>query len=155
MSKHKQAELPLNEVSIIRTPIINTHYKKVNPPGQVNKMPHMTIPDMSMPLVELIDRFASGILADIGQSLYYDGEGHEVEITDDVLLGVNWNSLDIVEKHAILKQTGRDFSKIQEGVKKGQELKAQELEKQRKAQEQRDKEFDEWRKSQKEKDQGS
>lgn len=141
MAKLKLAQIALNNTENI---VVNTHYKKVKSPGQENNMPHMTSPDMSMPLVELINRFASGNPADIGQALYYDGIGHDVEITDDILLGVNWESLDIVDKHNILKQANRDFSRIQEGVKKGQQIKAQEMEEKRKQKDQRDKEFDQW-----------
>lgn len=88
---------------------------------------------MSMSIVEIIDKFASGRTLNLGKELIYDGIGHGTVIEDDLLLGRHWDSLDIIEKHEILADGRRDFTRITEGIKQAQKTKADQLEAERKA----------------------
>lgn len=115
-------------------PVFRTMYNNMPLPGFTNTMPSMTTPDMSMSLVELIKRFGSGsVPLNVGNDPYYDGLGHDTEITDDVLLGRHWDTYDLDEKHEILKTLKGDYSRITKGIAEGQKAKADKLAADRKA----------------------
>lgn len=119
----------------------STQWSKPKAKAEENKLPSMTTPDMSMTLVELIDRFASGDELNLGKRLYYDGQGDDVQLEDDLLLGRHWDSFDLTEKHDILKNAKRDFSRITEGVKLAQKERADKLAAEREEKAKKDKEI--------------
>lgn len=122
------------------------------PKAEVNKKPSMTNPDMSMSIVEIIDKFASGRTLNLGKELYYDGMDHGTVIEDDFLLGKHWDSFDIIEKHEILAQGKTDFSRIKEGIKTAQKERADLLEAQRKQKNEDEKQILQFMKNQMDKD---
>lgn len=149
MSK-KQTELKLDAGISLSAPPMRTHWDN-KPTGGVDlsKMPHMTTPDMSMSVLDIITKFGSGsVPLNVGHRLYYDGIGHEVDLEDDILAGRHWDSLDIVEKHDILKRAQNDFSRINKGIKEAQKEKAKKLEAERRQEAEQRKKFDEWVKTQ-------
>lgn len=131
----------LNAVSLSPEYRWSTQWSKPKAKGETNKMPSMTVPDQSMTLVELIDRFASGDEMSLGQRMYYDGIGHDVTVEDDLLLGRHWDSFDLSEKHDILKNAKHDFEKINKGVKLAQKERAEKLEAERKEKQKREDEL--------------
>lgn len=131
------------------SPRFRNQWNPIPPGGQVNSAPSMTKPDDTMTVVELLDIFGGSLADNLGRKLYYDGIGDEVDIQDDYLAGQHWDSLDIVEKHEVLKRLNNDFSRLNAGVKKGQQEKAEQLAQQRLAQKQRDDMFDKWLEEQK------
>lgn len=69
---------------------------------EVNNMPSETVPDQSMTITEIITRFAKGL--PLG--------GQRVEQflgVDDVLEGVNWNTLDLAEQHEFIADRQREL----------------------------------------------
>lgn len=141
----------INEVTVTVKRVWQTIYNadSLNEVKQKFLKPTMTVPDHTMSLVEIIDRFAtSGTQLNLGQKLWYDGD-QDVEITDDILLGRHWDSFDIDEKHEILKKADADFSKINQGIKLAQKEKAQKLEEERKSHAEQIKMFKEWSQKQK------
>jgi len=129
-SASNQVKLTLEE-----TPpkVWRTNYRPIPAPGEINNMPSMTVPDQSMSLIELWAKFGSGSqMVNVGHELYYDGIGDEVDVSDDFLAGKHWDSLDLVEKHDILKLGRKDFTRINEGIAAAQKEKAAQLEQKRK-----------------------
>lgn len=132
-----------------------TQYNYEGEKGQVNNMPSLTSPDKTMTLVELIDKFASGQSMAVGARQFYDGiadanTGDGVEITDDLLMGVKWDSLDLVEKHQILADSKIHLDRVNEGIRISREaIKKRGEEEQRKRKEYDDK-IEKWLKAQEE-----
>lgn len=110
----------------------SNQWNKPKDAGVALTMPHMTTPDMTMSLVELIEQFASGGTKNLGKAIYFDGKGNDTVIEDDLLLGRHWDSFDIIEKHEILADAKTDFARINQGIAEQQKNKADALAAQRK-----------------------
>jgi hypothetical protein len=82
---------------------------------EVNNLPSLTSPDQSLTIPQIMARFAKGLPLGGGYTPQYHGEGHETNIQDDILLGRNWDSLDLSEKHDIIKEASHDYTKIKQG----------------------------------------
>jgi len=81
----------------------------------------LTEPDKAMTMEELFKRFASGQPLNVQlESLFHGGD--DTEVSDDYLEGVNFQSLDISEKHELLKNIDLDLSKLKKGIKDRREL---------------------------------
>lgn len=102
--------------------------------GEKNTLPHMTVPDESMSIAEIISKYGSGTVPlNVGLQPYWDGEGDTVDITDDFLAGRHWDSLDIIEKHEYLNNAKLNLNRFNEGLKKTALEKSKKLEEQRQA----------------------
>lgn len=140
-----------NDVTVSVTPVFQTMYNYQRELGRIFDMPSLTVPDHTMSLVEIIDKFTTGGMAqNLGQKLWYDGEGDDVLITDDILLGRHWDSFDIDEKHEIIKKADNDFRRLNEGIALQQKDKADKLAAKRKQDAEDMAEFKAWSKKQKE-----
>lgn len=145
MAKSKQLELQGNELVLLVKPRFQTQWNKAAFPGKKNPKPSLTAPDQSMTILEFIEKFASGDrMHNYGKQMFYDGIGHGTVIEDDVLLGKNWDSLDIVEKHEILAHAKNDFSDIKKGIALAQKEKAEQLAQERRNEAEQKKQFQEW-----------
>jgi hypothetical protein len=140
----------LNQVTMTTLSPWRNQWNAMKLPAQEFLLPSLTSPDMSMTLVEIIDRFAtSGATLDIKAKMFSDGDEHDMDIKDDYLVGRHWESFDLDEKHEIIKQADRDWRRINDGITAAQKQKGEALEAKRKATELREKQFDEWLKTQK------
>lgn len=86
-----------------------------------NFLPSLTTPDQTLTIPQIMTRFASGLPLGGQRQGFYDGEGHDVAVTDDILLGRNWDTFDLSEKHDILKKARTDFDDLNKGIKDKQE----------------------------------
>lgn len=68
--------------------------------------PSLTVPDQTMTIREIMERYARGLSFDGTKVPLYDGE-------DDVLNGVNWNTLDIEEQEQFRQQVQDELFELQ------------------------------------------
>lgn len=91
--------------------------RQFTPRYEVNNQVSLTSPNQTLSIDEIRTRFAKGLpLADVKKMPQYIGEGNDVAVDDDVLKGVNWDTLDITEKHAIIQDTMVDLKKLNDGI---------------------------------------
>lgn len=83
---------------------------------EYNPYPSLTTPDMTMTIPEIMRNFASGLPLGGMNKPEYIGEGHDVEVEDDVLQGRNWHTLDLSEKFDIMYNSHADLKKIKQGI---------------------------------------
>lgn len=98
-----------------------THYNRNEFPedkGEVNNMPSMTIPDQSMTIPEIIDRFVRGIPVNVGKVPIYD-EG------EDLLDGINPQTMDIVEKKAFVSNTKDELYSLNQKIQNDEKRRKQ------------------------------
>lgn len=108
-----------NEVQVLHVHRFKNAYNAEHFPRQyeINGGISLTSPDQTLTIDEIRVRFAKGL--PLGGSMkipQYVGEGNDVEVDDDVLKGINWNTLDIVEKHEIIKDSMTDLRKLNDGI---------------------------------------
>lgn len=145
----KQATLPLNQVNMSVTKLFRTQWNNPSKGGFYFNMPSLTTQDDAMTVEELYKTFGHGTgPVQVGRQLFYDGAGDDVDVNDCYLAGRHWESLDISEKHNILKMAENDFTRINQGIKKANEEKAKKLEAQRQRDTEERKQFQDWLKKQ-------
>jgi Tfp pilus assembly protein PilO len=89
----------------------------------VNNLPSLTVPDQSLTVDEIFKRFRKGLPLTIGNTPNYHAIGDEdADIDSDVLLGVNWNTLDISEKHEVIKDSRTNLKKLNDGISYRQKM---------------------------------
>lgn len=83
---------------------INTPFnrKEHGERGETTNKPSMTIPDQTMSIPELMRRYANGQTLGGSKVPVYDGD-------EDILNGVNWQSLDLSEKAAYMKEFANEL----------------------------------------------
>lgn len=107
----------INEVKIMPVLMFKNQYNSKPTEGEHNYQVSLTSPNQTMSIDEIRVRFAKGL--PLGGNMkvpQYVGEGNDVEVDDDVLKGINWNTLDITEKHAIIKDAMTDLRKLNDGI---------------------------------------
>lgn len=107
-----------NEVMVQQLPVFKTPFNRQAFPRryETNELPSMTSPDKTLTIKQIIDRFQKGLPL-LGQKTpTYIGEGHETAVEDDILLGYNWDTFDLSEKHEIIKQASTDLKKLNKGI---------------------------------------
>lgn len=97
-----------------KTQFNNKEFPKVN---QTFKLPSLTSPDQTMSIDQIRNRFAKGLpLTSAMKIPQYVGEGNDVEVDDDVLSGINWNTLDLTEKHEVIRNVQTNLKKLNDGI---------------------------------------
>lgn len=69
-------------------------------------MPSMTVPDQTMTIKQILDRYARGLGFDDAKVPLYEGE-------DDVLEGVNWQTMDLSEREAFKQAVSDELFELQ------------------------------------------
>lgn len=89
-------------------PKIKTQWNKHLFPDyyEINNQPSLTVPDQTMTIKQILDRYARGIPFDNAKIPIYDGE-------DDVLEGINWQSMDLTEREAFKEQISQELFELQ------------------------------------------
>jgi len=73
---------------------------------EVIKGPSLTVPDQTMTIKQIIDRYARGLSTGGQKVPLYEGE-------EDLLEGINWQTLDLAEKQAIKENFAQELNQIQ------------------------------------------
>lgn len=81
--------------------------KEFQKTGEVNNFPSMTIPDQTMTIKEILDRFTRGLPLDAGKVPIYEGE----EFTPDL------RYMDLAEREEFIENTFAKARQIQESHK--------------------------------------
>ncbi len=81
--------------------------KEFQKKGEINKLPSMTIPDQTMTIKEILDRFTRGLPLDAGKVPIYEGE----EYTPDLRF------MDLAEREEFIENTFARAREIQESQK--------------------------------------
>jgi len=81
--------------------------------GEINNMTSETIPAQSMSVREIMVRFAKGLPIDGARVVEYDGG-------EDLLDGVNWNTLDLSEKANFVENLKSELSALQKNYDENQ-----------------------------------
>lgn len=124
MSKTKNQKLKMlnedtGEVEILHLPFKTQYNAKAFPdPGEKNNLPSETIPDQSMSISEILRRFAQGLPIDGARVSEYD-EG------EDILEGVNWQTLDLAEKAVFVDNVKAELAYLQKNYDQEQKRKKQ------------------------------
>lgn len=84
------------------------------------KTPSMTIPNQSMSIPELISRYAKGLPLGGARVPVYEDD------SEDLLDGVNWNTLDLSEKASFMDMMRKEVSDIKGRLKESQKKKTEE-----------------------------
>jgi hypothetical protein len=89
----------------MKKPIIKYSWmaKELPLDGEKNNLPSKTVPDQSMSIPELIRRYASGLPLGGAKVPLYEGE-------EDVLQGVNFQKLDLSEKHDFMRTIKHEYN---------------------------------------------
>jgi len=115
-----------------KTPVFRHHYNSTPDTGEINNMPSMTVPGMAMTIPEIIKRFAQGLPMSAPRVPEFTGE-------DDPLQGVNWNTLDLSEKHIFVQGLKSDLRDLDQKFKDQEtRLKQEAAEKLRKQKEEKE-----------------
>lgn len=78
---------------------------------EVNNQPSQTIPDQSMSVKTIMDRYARGLPLEGQRVPIYDGEDHE-------LAGLNLDKLDLSEKHDLVEANKQRIADMQQDLNK-------------------------------------
>lgn len=100
-----------------KMPKFKNHFNRSDFPvkGEVNNLPSETIPDQTMTVREIFHRYAKG-LPIVGQKVpIYEGE-------DDPMEGVDLRSLDLSERHDMLKETKSAVKELQEKLNRNSKV---------------------------------
>lgn len=103
----------------VKEKVMNTHFKtQYNRslfPGvyEVNKQPSMTIPDQSMSVKTILDRFARGLPLGGSRVPVYDGEDDDMP---------DMARLDLAERQEIIENAKEELVELQKKVLKNKEL---------------------------------
>lgn len=92
-----------------------TAYNYTPVKGELNTKPSKTIPDQTMSIKELMDRYARGLpLSGTNRVPIYDGD-------DDILQGVNPATLDISERINLIRDVQDEIQEIQQKTSEKQQ----------------------------------
>lgn len=99
----------LEKIINIPEPTIRTRYTSMFYPKnmEMNIMPSMTVPDMSMTVGELVKRFAQGLPLDGGKTPLWEEEG---DMPDMV-------KLDLAERQQVIEEAVEEIKTIEKRVK--------------------------------------
>lgn len=76
-------------------------------PGEVNKLPSMTVPDQALDLKEIIRRFAAGIPLDVGKMPVFDEDN---DLPD-------FSKMDLADRQAYAEQFQEELNEIKSRLK--------------------------------------
>lgn len=114
----KNFSLETKHPSVAETPIKNNKMKKVNTwfnheptKGEVNNMPSLTIPDQTMTMREIMQRFASG------QQILGNNTEPQYDDLESPYSGINLKTLDISERYDLAEEVQREYEELQEEIK--------------------------------------
>lgn len=83
---------------------LNAHQFEKN--YEKNYSPSLTVPDQSLTVRQILDRYARGLNINDGKVPIYDGE-------DDILEGRNWQAMDLVEREAFKQAVSDELFELQ------------------------------------------
>lgn len=77
-----------------------THYRRAERDHEVNTKPSLTIPDQTMTVVQIMQRYAQGLPLTSGVKVpIYEGEDSEVPL--------NWDKMDISEQQDFMEENAQ------------------------------------------------
>lgn len=101
-------------------------------PGEVNNKPSLTIPDQTLTLQQILERYAKGIgFAGSGGAVYDEDEGGHIP---------DFRRMDLTEQHDYIQETAKDLEAKMEAGKISKRKKESDAEFERR--------LEEWKKSQ-------
>lgn len=78
------------------------NYMPENHPGEVNKLPSLTVPDQALDLKEIIRRFAAGIPMNVGKMPVFDEENDLPDFT----------KMDLADREAYAEQYRQELAEL-------------------------------------------
>lgn len=102
------------------------HYNSVPEDGEVNDQVSETIPDQSLSVQEILERFAKGLNLQGRTPIWMNEDDDDLSFDD-------WDKLDIAEREAIIERNKEEFLELGKKLKDDKRKKA--LEAQRKKEE--------------------
>lgn len=87
-----------------RTPY---NYDHLEHPGETNNLPSRTIPDQSMSIKEILDRYRRGLPLSAGKVPIWDGDEGDNPITPP-----NWDQMDLSEKDDYMREQARKLAQF-------------------------------------------
>lgn len=94
-------------------PNFRTQYNYVQPKGETNTMPGLTMPDQTMSIPELLARYAKGMPLSVKQPIY---------AKDDLDMD-EFRKLDPVDKHRLIRERMEELKQLRTRVEKEQKEK--------------------------------
>lgn len=105
----------MNEIRILTC----TTFDSSDYPGAVNSQSSLTIPDQSLTIRELLERYTRGLPLGVGNSYFYESDNDE--ITDDELLNKDFPSedalTDITQNSLRINELRDSVARAKESVK--------------------------------------
>lgn len=94
-------------------PKIQTPWNRVGDHGEKNTKPGITIPDQSMSVKEIMDRFARGLPVGGMRVPIYDGENDDMP---------DLRNMDLADRQAYMEAAQEEYEILQERIKKSKPL---------------------------------